>query len=209
MLHYNTVEPRTQFVLNSLMQIPELKSFSLVGGTALSLYFGHRISIDLDLFSVEKFDHLIIEEALVKQFGNTFQYEPTTNKHFGIFCFIENIKVDIVKIPQALLYNSDVIDGIRMYNVKDIAAMKIQAILGRAKKKDFWDLAEILKTHKLNDVIEWHKQKYPNQLLAISIPNAISYFDEADESEDPISLKGQTWESIKQELRIVVGEFLK
>jgi len=41
------------------MEIPELKGFSLVGGTALSLLYGHRISIDLDLFSNAGFEILI------------------------------------------------------------------------------------------------------------------------------------------------------
>jgi len=34
----------------------ELKDFFLVGGTALSLQIGHRISIDIDLFSEKEFD---------------------------------------------------------------------------------------------------------------------------------------------------------
>jgi hypothetical protein len=38
------------------MQDNLLKDFFLVGGTALSLQIGHRISIDLDLFSVNSFD---------------------------------------------------------------------------------------------------------------------------------------------------------
>ena len=57
MLQIETVEPRTFSVLNELMVMPELKGFSLVGGTALSLLYGHRKSIDLDLFSNEPFEN--------------------------------------------------------------------------------------------------------------------------------------------------------
>ena len=39
------------------MEIPELQSFNLVDGTALALKYGHRTSVDLDLFSVENFNH--------------------------------------------------------------------------------------------------------------------------------------------------------
>jgi hypothetical protein len=46
-------------------------------------------------------------------------------------------------------------------------------------------------------------------MLAISIPNAISYFAEADASEDPVSLKGQTWESIKRSISQTVSDYLK
>ena len=56
MLHTETVEPGTFSLLKKLMELPSLKPFSLVGGTALSLRYGHRSSVDLDLFFHEKFD---------------------------------------------------------------------------------------------------------------------------------------------------------
>ena len=64
MLHFETVEPNTLSELNLLMEMPELHQFSLVGGTALSLLYGHRISVDLDLFSNSPFENSIIAEAL-------------------------------------------------------------------------------------------------------------------------------------------------
>jgi hypothetical protein len=51
-----TVEPRTLSLLKELMGLPTLQAFSLVGGTALSLRYGHCSSIDLDLVYHEKFD---------------------------------------------------------------------------------------------------------------------------------------------------------
>lgn len=56
MLHTETVEPGTFSVLKKLLELPALKSFALVGGTARSLRYGHRTSVDLDLFYHEKFD---------------------------------------------------------------------------------------------------------------------------------------------------------
>ena len=41
MLHTETVEPRTLSLLKKLMEVPSLQQFSLVGGTALALRFGH------------------------------------------------------------------------------------------------------------------------------------------------------------------------
>ena len=57
MLRFETVEPDTLSILNQLMEIPELLQFLLVGGTALSLLYGHRMSIDLDLFSNKSFEN--------------------------------------------------------------------------------------------------------------------------------------------------------
>jgi hypothetical protein len=87
--------------------------------------------------------------------------------------------------------------------------MKIQAILGRGKKKDFWDLHELLKHYSLQQIMDWHKQKYPNQMLAISIPHAITYFVDADESETPVSFKKQTWEGVKKDISRVVSDYLR
>ena len=74
MLYTQTVEPGTFALLKQLLDMPELASFSLVGGTALSLVYGHRISIDLDLFSDIKFDQNIVINALRQKFKEGFIY---------------------------------------------------------------------------------------------------------------------------------------
>lgn len=96
-----------------------------------------------------------------------------------------------------------------MYSPADIAAMKIQAILGRGEKKDFWDLFELLKHFTLQQLIDWHKEKYPNQMLAISIPHALTYFVDADTTDAPFSFKNQTWESVKKGISKAVSDYLR
>lgn len=188
--------------------MPVLMNFSLVGGTALALKYGHRISVDIDLFSHLPFTNQEIIEALEAEFGNEFVIQLNKEK-FGIFGFIQNIKVDIVKHPHTLLKEPETTEGIRMYHSDDIAAMKVNAILGRGKKKDFWDLAELLKHYSLKDITEFYKHKFPKQELLISIPYALTWFDDADESEDPISLKGQTWETVKKFIQKKVSDYLR
>lgn len=208
MLHTETVEPGTLSLLKTLMDLESLKQFSLVGGTALSLKYGHRSSIDLDLFYHEKFDHNPIIKELELVYGDKFVYKQQ-NTQFGIFCFIEEIKIDIVYFPHPPIEKIEEVDFIRMYSSADISAMKIQAILGRGKKKDFWDLNELLKHYSLQQLMDWHKQKYPSQMLAISIPHAITYFVDADESETPVSFKNQTWEQVKKDISKAVSDYLR
>ena len=207
MLHTETVEPGTFSLLKKLMALPSLQPFSLVGGTALSLRYGHRSSIDLDLFFHQKFDHTAIEVELRQHFGDTFDYEGG-HRQFGIFCYIEKVKVDIVYFPHLPIAAIETKQNIRMYSSADIGAMKIQAMLGRGRKKDFWDLYELLKHYPLEQLINWHKQKYPSQLLAISIPNAITYFIDADETEAPVSFKNQTWAIVKRGIQQAVRDYL-
>ena len=68
MLQYSTVEPHTLDILKQLMKVPQLMDFYLVGGTALALYYGHRLSIDLDLFSTTDFQNEVLLPALEKGF---------------------------------------------------------------------------------------------------------------------------------------------
>ena len=67
MLRLETVEPNTFSILKQLFEIDELKDFSLVGGTALSLLYGHRLSVDVDLFSNKPFENSTVTIALEKK----------------------------------------------------------------------------------------------------------------------------------------------
>jgi len=188
--------------------MPILQDFCLVGGTALSLRYGHRKSVDLDLFTTSNFDREAVIDALAKEFGPAFVLTPV-KATWAIFGFINDVKVDLVKFPHSRI--ADILEEgeIRMYADADIAAMKVQAILGRGKKKDFWDLNELLKHHSLQWVIDRHREKHPNQQLAISIPNALTWFSDADESEDPVSLNGLSWADVKQSISRMVNSFLQ
>ncbi|MBL7703066.1 MAG: nucleotidyl transferase AbiEii/AbiGii toxin family protein [Ferruginibacter sp.] len=208
MLHTETVEPGTFSILKRLMLLEALNEFSLVGGTALSLRYGHRKSIDIDLFCTGKFDQEKIVQALKGAFKNGYQSESKTLK-WGVFCYLNDVKVDIIHHPHPLIGSIESTQNIRMYSDADIIAMKFNAILGRGKKKDFWDVYELMQHYHLKDMISFHEAKFPDQNLLISIPQALTYFDDADESEDPVSLKGQTWESVKKFIQQKVSEFLK
>ena len=50
-LNYNTVNSLLHKILNDLMESKEFEQFRLVGGTSLSSQIGHRMSIDIDMFT--------------------------------------------------------------------------------------------------------------------------------------------------------------
>ena len=207
MLHLKTIEPDTFAVLKQLMAIPEMKDFHLVGGTALSLMYGHRMSIDLDLFSALPFDNIVITDSLVEHFKERVSIR--TSSKFGIFGYVGDVKIDIVRYPHPIIRPIMTIKGIRLFSMEDIVAMKVQAVLGRGKKKDFWDIAELLKHFSVDDFIRLHKEKFSTQNLFITVPQAISYFADAEDSEDPVSLKGQTCASVKAFIQKKISDYLK
>ncbi|HMW95966.1 MAG TPA: nucleotidyl transferase AbiEii/AbiGii toxin family protein [Flavobacteriales bacterium] len=190
------------------MGVPALRDFSLVGGTALALRYGHRRSMDLDLFMHGDFDRPRVVEELTKEFGNDFDFRRDQIK-WAAFCTIAGVKVDIVRDPHARIADIVVDEGIRMYKDDDIAPMKIEAILHRGKKKDFWDLEVLLTKYDLPWILDKHRAKFPDNSIAISIPYAITWFVDAEQSEDPVSLKGQTWEYVKRRISERVNGFLK
>jgi predicted nucleotidyltransferase component of viral defense system len=207
MLYLKTVEPGTLRLLKKLMSAPCLSSFSLVGGTCLSLRHGHRMSVDLDLFSTKQFENDSLKEELAE---NGFHFSETFYANrLGLFGYIEGVKVDFVRHHQfPLISPLEEYDGIRMFGDPDIIAMKISAILRRAVKKDFWDVAELLEHYSLKEFVQFYETKYPEQQLLIAIPRAISYFDDAEEAPNPNCVKGLSWDDVKQTIRKAVREYL-
>jgi Nucleotidyl transferase AbiEii toxin, Type IV TA system len=169
---------------------------------------GHRTSVDLDLFAIADFTNEDLNKHLLNA-GISFKYNNIQTP-IGLFGYIGDIKIDFVKHHHLKQIDKEVIDdGIRMFGDRDIIAMKIFAILQRAQKKDFWDLAELLQYHSFNDCIAAYNEKYPSNQMLISIPYAVTYFADAEESENPVSLKGQTWETVKKTIQQKVNDYLK
>jgi Nucleotidyl transferase AbiEii toxin, Type IV TA system len=80
MLYWNTVSPILKDSLLLFMQGKAFSDFRLVGGTALSLYKGHRMSVDIDLFTDAQYgsiDFDAIDRFLQKHF-------PYVDTSFGI-----------------------------------------------------------------------------------------------------------------------------
>ena len=90
MLHTQTVAPQTLGLLKQLEAEPRLAAFNLAGGTALALYLGHRVSVDLDLFTPESFDAGELEAFLSQRYGfQTAFRRPDTLKGM-----IDGVKID-------------------------------------------------------------------------------------------------------------------
>lgn len=61
MLYWNTVNTHLKEYLLTLMKLPSFADFRLVGGTALSLHLGHRMSVDIDLFTDKEYGSIDFE----------------------------------------------------------------------------------------------------------------------------------------------------
>lgn len=203
-LHYETVTPLLKKVLNEIMGNSEFKPFYLVGGTSLSLRLGHRMSVDIDLFTNAMYGSLDFS-VYEKFFQENYPYYYCTDKTdlvgFGRSYYIgessdENIKIDLY-YHEEIINPCDIIENIRIASLDDVVSMKVDVISRKGRKKDFWDLHELLNTYTINQMLELHKQRHEythdrNQIIA-----NFTDFTEADEDLDPICLKDKVWELIK------------
>lgn len=78
--------------------------------------------------------------------------------------------------------------------------MKIDVIARKGRKKDFWDIHELIDAFSFNEMIALHQKRYPYSLDSALIAANFINFDNADEDFDPICLQGKYWELIKLDL---------
>ncbi|WP_442902421.1 hypothetical protein [Flavobacterium sp.] len=88
-------------------------------------------------------------------------------------------------------------------------AMKIDVIQRGGRKKDFWDLHNLLDSYSINQMIELHEQRYLyTHDRNLIIQNFIS-FEQADDDFDPICYKGKYWEFIKEDFEEIIKNNFK
>ncbi|MEO5648070.1 MAG: nucleotidyl transferase AbiEii/AbiGii toxin family protein [Chitinophagaceae bacterium] len=195
MLFYKTIDAPTLELLKKLLRIAAFNNLRLVGGTSLALQLGHRKSIDLDLFGSVQIDDLSLSEELAR-----FQKVIILKKTPKINIFsIDGIKVDFVNYHYPWINEIIVEDGLRLADVKDIAAMKLAAITGRGSKKDFIDIYFLLKKFSLKEMMEMYNKKYPDGSDFLVL-KSLTFFDDAEEQQEPVMFSKISWQEIKEKL---------
>ncbi|GAB6008798.1 MULTISPECIES: nucleotidyl transferase AbiEii/AbiGii toxin family protein [Dysgonomonas] len=203
MLYYNTITPLLLASLNKLMQAGILKPFRLVGGTALSLQLGHRESVDIDLFTDSEYGSIDFE-AIKDYLDRVFPYVSTSEIDlvgFGKSYYIGESASNYIKLD---LYYTDPfirpvkeVDNIRLTDVEDIIAMKLDIFSRNGRKKDFWDLHELLNSYSIDRMLSFYTERYPYAENEQEVINNLTQFDFAENDPDPVCLKGKYWDLIK------------
>lgn len=184
------------------------KDFYLVGGTSLALQRGHRLSIDIDLFTCIPYGRMNtaeIEAALLEMFPYTDRIEELHNSQMVYSLYIGYSKEDCVKLDlcydDALIFPLIEVDGLRIASEKEIAAMKIQAITQtEQRRKDFWDIHELLESYTLSEMIDWGVQRYPWSVTRESVKEGIERLPHIKDFTEITCIKGKYWEFIVEDL---------
>ena len=201
MLQYQTIEPGTLQLLKTLQASPLLQGLRLVGGTALALQLGHRKSVDLDLFGDISAEAIEIREAIEEHFSVSVIKESKNIKIYQI----DGIKVDIVNYSRYPWIEPPVQeDDITLAGIKDIAAMKVAAIIGRGTKKDFIDMNRLLHFFSLKEILDMYMQKYPDGSLFIAL-KSLAYFEDAEADPMPFMFDETDWGVVKANIRDAIA----
>jgi predicted nucleotidyltransferase component of viral defense system len=203
MLQIQAVAPGTFQLLKSICSIPELRGFYLAGGTSLALQIGHRISVDLDFFGDREFTTQEIIDLLstIKPLSIISQ-----NKNILILN-VQNIKVDFVNYRYPLISTPLAEGPIRLLDTPDIAAMKLAAIAGRGRKRDFYDLYFLLRKFSLPEMVGFYTKKYEDG-SEMMVARSLTFFEDADTDENPKLLSTDTaWEEVKKTILFEVRKF--
>jgi predicted nucleotidyltransferase component of viral defense system len=196
--HWEAVPPLLRDLLAEIGQMPFAGRFYLAGGTALALQLGHRVSVDLDFFSdvdevgddsraeiVAAFKQRRTTEALENVFGNLLMKVEDT--HVGFFSY----GYPLLEPPAEVL-------GVRVASLLDIGMMKLDALISRGARKDFYDLYFIAQQVPLEEMLYQGPVKYPYahdyEMMALT---SLTDFDNADRDVAVETFDGVPWETVK------------
>lgn len=197
MLHYETIAPATRELLSKLMSDDHLQDFVLVGGTSLALQLGHRLSVDLDLFSETDFN----EEELRAYLTRKYHFQADFMERSTVKGEIDGVQIDCIAHCYPWLNPFEKEDGIRLASLEDICAMKLNAIAGNGTRiKDFIDVAYLSSYFSLQQMLGFYENKYhSNTLMPLK---GLIFFDDINKNE-PVRMadgKPLQWKRIEKRL---------
>ena len=135
--NFDCLLDKTKSVLDELVKTSSfLSHYSLVGGSALSLYLCHRKSEVLDFFTYgDTFDQRMILEY-IQRFNNS---EVLNDNNDQLDLLLDGVKVTFFNAKWGFL-KPDRICQLNVASLESIAAMKTNVLFLRAKYRDYYDL---------------------------------------------------------------------
>lgn len=198
-LHWEAAPEGMGDVLRSISAALSGTDFYLAGGTALALLEGHRVSVDLDLFSPSFDDpeatHMMIEkvhpEAAMTSISPRTLYLQIQGMTVSLFGYSYPLIAPLLRPDTSLL---------PLASREDIVAMKLAAIASRGSKKDFLDLWMLVTRYwPLSECLELYRKKFAARDIG-HVVRSLTYFDDADEEPPLRLLIDVDWEEIKHDL---------
>jgi predicted nucleotidyltransferase component of viral defense system len=196
-LFWNTITENMRLVMSGFTQSELGDRFYLAGGTALSLQIGHRLSVDLDFFSPTE-DIPSIRVGLEKALAPL--NATLADSSWGNLVYLaKNVRVGFYGYGYSLVAPLIQTEEARLASIEDIALMKLDALLSRSARKDFYDLYFICQSIPLRQIFDKAPQKYPavRDFEAQTVKRLV-YFENAEVEANPSVLHHVDWQTVKE-----------
>lgn len=196
-LHLDILPAEQWALFDGLAEESWLTPFYLAGGTALALHLGHRQSIDFDFFTKEAFRTRNLIERL-RPFGDFELLSEAENTLYGI---VNDVRISFFTYTYPVISPLHHYHHIAILDMLDIALMKLEAISGQGRKKDFIDLYFLLQYFPFQTLFEQYEVKY-----GIGISNhyhllkSLVYFEDAEVQPMPLMHDEVEWNTIKERI---------
>lgn len=196
--HWEAVSASLRDLLNFIGEHTFAERFYLAGGTALALRLGRRRSYDLDFFS--ETDEVLADTrqeiltALAERQPQTLE-----SADGNLLLLISGLSVGFFGYGYPLVEQPDVVEGVAVASLADVGLMKLDALISRGSRKDFYDLYFVAQEIPISDLLILGETKYPRardfQLMAVE---GMVQFENADRDVQPEMLQIVPWEDVRE-----------
>ena len=191
---YDILPLPQSMLLNALAGQKWLEPFYLVGGTALALQIGHRISVYFDFFSADEFDSQKVI-SLLSDIGEFKLFEQARDTIHGS---LDGVKLSFLRYRYPVLRPLHTLHLLKLADIYDVALMKLSAISGRGAKKDFIDFYFLLQRFSLKELLTAFSAKYgEEQGHRYHLLKSLVYFRDAENEPMPYMIQPIEWAEVK------------
>lgn len=172
-----------------------LGGFYLAGGTGLALRYGHRLSVDFDLFQ----PHAFSAADLLAKLGGAAGLSDIETASSTLHLQLRGIKVSFLHYPYPLMFPVADLGSLAVADPRDIACMKVDAISSRGTRRDFIDLYVTAQEYGVAQILEWFDVKYAaTPFNRVHILKSMTYFRDAEQEPMPHMLAPIQWPEVTE-----------
>lgn len=200
-----SITPNMQSLLNLIDRWSFSGRFYLAGGTALAMQIGHRRSEDLDFFT-EKDELSPKSRAEIKRALEPQIDQIIEDTDGNLLFTLQGIRTGFFSYGYPVLKPFVKAGGVNLASIDDIGLMKLDAIISRGSRKDFYDLFFINQVCPIEVLLQAAPQKFQpvGDFAWLAMIHMID-FNNADRDLQPDLLVDLPWDKVKGFFR----EFVK
>lgn len=198
--HWEALTPETRRAFGKVAALPFIQDFYLAGGTGLALHLGHRLSVDLDLFSPHPDAVGADTRATLREVFDDLDLAIIVDRDGTFLATWRGVGVSFFRLHLYPLVQQPVtVDDLPVATVEEIGAMKLAAIIGRGTRKDLIDLYYILQQTPIERLFAVAAVKYARvRTFATSALRGLAYFADAEALPMPQMIDQTPWQKMKR-----------